>query len=153
MSANVTLVGRLAADPEERATGSGKTVTRFVVITSRRKFNRDTNGWEDADVTSWQCSAWDVLGERVARLRKGNAVVVSGAVSQRSWEDRDTGQKRYAMQVTASNVGLDLRWSEAVAGSSAAPAVESSEPALPAREQSVVDAFAAQEAFDNDIPF
>lgn len=142
MSAAVTLVGRLAIDPEPKATASGKSVTRFVVITSRRKFNKDTNSWEDVDVTSWQCSAWDILGERVGRLKKGDAVVVSGAVSQRSWDDSKTGEKRYAMQVTANNVGVDLRWYEMT-------------PSAPAsREDAIVASFEAEsEGFDSDIPF
>lgn len=142
MSAAVTLVGRLAIDPEPKATATGKTVTRFVVITSRRKFNKDQNQWEDTDVTSWQCSAWDILGERVGRLKKGDAVVVSGAVSQRSWDDAKTGEKRYAMQVTANNVGVDLRWYEMT-------------PQVPvSREDAIVASFEAEsEGFDSDIPF
>ena len=141
MSAAVTLVGRLAIDPEGKATAGGKSVTRFVVITSRRKFDKDTNEWTDTDVTSWNCSAWDILGERVARLKKGDAVVVSGSVSQRSWTDGETGKTRYAMQVTANNVGVDLRWYEMT-------------PKAVAREDAVVESFEREaQSFDTDIPF
>jgi single-strand DNA-binding protein len=152
VSAQITLVGRLAADPEQKATANGKTVTRFPVITSRRKMNQDTKEWEDTDVTSWQCTAWDILAERVGRLRKGMAVVVSGQVSSRSWEDKQTGEKRYAMQVTASDVGLNLRWQEPDGSRSAAPAVASfSEPDSAPLSAPVSEP--TQSAFDNDIPF
>jgi len=126
--------------------------------------NQDTKEWEDTDVTSWQCTAWDVLAERVGRLRKGTAVVVSGQVSSRSWEDKQTGEKRWAMQVTASDVGLNLRWQEPDGSRGSAPAVASfsapdSAPGSAPASASYATPFVApvsaptQTEFDNDVPF
>lgn len=112
MSASITLNGRLTADPELRFTPAGKAVASFTVATSRRKFDKTTNQWEDADTTFWNCSAWETLAEQVAEnLTKGTAVVVSGSAYQRNWETKD-GEKRSRIEVRVDHVGADLRWAK-----------------------------------------
>lgn len=111
MSASITLNGRLTADPELRFTPAGKAVVSFTVATSRRKLDKTTNQWEDADTTFWPCSAWETLAEQVAeKLTKGAAVVVSGQAYQRNWEK--DGQKRSRIEVRVDHVGADLRWAK-----------------------------------------
>ncbi len=107
MSAPITLTGRLTGDPEMRFTQSGTAITRFTVVTSRRKKVGDQ--WEDADTTFWTCTAWDQLGEQVMEhLRKGAAVVVSGQAFQSSWEK--DGVKHSRIEVRVESAGLNLRW-------------------------------------------
>src|SRR5690606_5123010 len=92
MSAQITLVGRLTADPELRFTPTGTAVARFTVATSRRR--KDGDQWVDADTTFWVCTAWEQLAEHIAEhLTKGAAVIVVGQAHQTSWESED-GQKR-----------------------------------------------------------
>lgn len=113
MSANITIIGNLAADPELKFTPSGKANCSFVVISSKSRKVGET--WESTDVTSWTCDAWEYLAENVANsLQKGDSVVVHGSVYQDSWEDKQTGQKRSKMKVRASNVGIDLKRAPAV---------------------------------------
>jgi len=108
MSAQITLVGRLTADPELRFTSTGTAVARFTVATSRRR--RDGDQWVDADTTFWVCTAWEQLAEHVAEhLTKGAAVIVVGQAHQTSWESED-GQKRSRVEVRAEAVGPNLRW-------------------------------------------
>jgi single-strand DNA-binding protein len=110
MSTDVTLRGRLTRDPELRFSASGKAVTKFAVVTSRRFKNQQTGEWEDRDTTFWDCVAFNELAENVANsLEKGTAVVVTGHASQEEWEAKD-GTKRKSMKVTAEDVAPSLRF-------------------------------------------
>lgn len=108
MSQSLTIIGNLADDPELRFTGTGKAVASFRVITSRSR--KDEAGqWQSEGTTGWFCQAWDRLAENVAEsLRKGDAVIVHGRAEWRSWENKD-GSKGGRLEVTAWNVGLDLK--------------------------------------------
>ncbi|GII87096.1 single-stranded DNA-binding protein [Sphaerisporangium siamense] len=107
MSAQITLAGRLASDPEMKFTQSGKAITRFTVVTSRRRKNGDQ--WEDADTTFWTCTAWDQLAEQIVEhLRKGAAVVVTGQAYQNNWEK--DGEKHSRIEVRVDSAGPNLRW-------------------------------------------
>jgi len=108
MSAQITLVGRLTADPELRFTSNGLAVVRFTVATSRRRKNGDQ--WVDADTTFWVCTAWDQLAEHVAEhLTKGAAVIVVGQAYQNSWTTED-GQQHTRIEVRCDAAGPNLRW-------------------------------------------
>lgn len=107
MSATITLVGRLAADPELRFTPSGKAVASFTVVTDRRKKNGDN--WESVDTTFWRCDVWDQQAEHVAEsLTKGTLVLVAGQVVQEDYETKE-GQKRSLMKVRVDHIGPSLK--------------------------------------------
>lgn len=109
MSQNMTIVGNLAADPELKFTPSGKAVVEFGVMTSRSRKNQQTGEWENEDVTRWTVKAWDRLAENITEtLQKGDGVVVVGTAAYRAWENKD-GSKGGRIEVTAWNVGLDLK--------------------------------------------
>lgn len=109
MSAQITLVGRLTADPELRFTPNGLAAARFTVATSRRRRNQ-AGEWEDTDVTFWPVVAWDQLAEHIAEtLTKGAAVIVVGQAHQNSWTT-DDGQKHTRIEVRCDAVGPNLRW-------------------------------------------
>lgn len=113
MSTPVTLRGRLTRDPEMKFSASGKQVTRFSVVTSRRFKNDKTGEWEDRDTTFWDCVAFGQLAENIAEsLLKGTAVVVTGSASSEDWEAKD-GTKRKSMKVVAEDVAPSLRWASA----------------------------------------
>jgi single-strand DNA-binding protein len=110
MSATVPIVGRLTADAELRYSASGTAVARFTVVSSRRTKNQNTQEWEDADVTYWDCVAFKQLAENcVESLAKGTEVVLVGRAKQESWEDRQTGQKRSKISVVVEHIGPSLR--------------------------------------------
>jgi len=110
MSTPVTLRGRLTRDPELRFSASGKPVTKFAVVTSRRVKDQQTSEWSDADTTFWDCVAFGELAQNVAdSIEKGTAVVVTGNASQEEWEAKD-GTKRKSMKVTAEDVAPSLRF-------------------------------------------
>jgi single-strand DNA-binding protein len=105
----VMIIGNLGADPEMRYTPSGQAVTQFTVAVNRNY--KDGNGdWQEE--TEWfRVVAWAALAERTAEyLRKGRKVYVEGRLATRSWDDKDTGQKRYRTEVNANDVQfLDSR--------------------------------------------
>lgn len=106
---SLTIIGNLSADPELKFVNSGKAVASFTVVSSKSKKNQ-AGEWESTDVTFWNIKAWDKLAENICdTLRKGMGVIVQGSAVQESWEDKNTGQQRFRIVVTAWNVGVDLK--------------------------------------------
>src|SRR5262249_35814583 len=91
----VILVGRLGKDPEIRSTPSGTTVAKFSLATDDRY--TDKNG-EKQERTEWHnITAWGKLAEICGQyLRKGKLIYIEGSIRTDSWDDKETGQKRYA---------------------------------------------------------
>lgn len=105
----ITIVGNLAQDPELKFTQSGKAVCKFTVVTSR-SVKDDAGNWESKDTTFWNISAWDKLAENIAEsLEKGDEAIVVGVAYTAEWEDKNTGEKRSRIEVTANSVGLGLK--------------------------------------------
>lgn len=93
------IMGRLARDPELRATGSGVSVCSFTVAVDR---DYSQNGERDADFID--CVAWRKAGEFVARnFTKGSMIVVSGRLQMRGWTDKE-GNKRRTAEIVADDV-------------------------------------------------
>ena len=103
----ITVVGRLTDDPVLRFVNSGGAVASFSVAHNSRKFNKQKNEWEDSEATFYRCSIWGHAGENVAEtLRKGSAVIVTGAYGSRSWEAN--GEKKTVQEMRVDTIGLDL---------------------------------------------
>ena len=96
---NVTIMGRLTADPELRKTGGGTSVTTFTLACDR---DFKTDGEKRADF--FEVVAWKHTAEFVSKyFAKGRMAVVSGRLQTRSWTDNN-GNKRKAVEVVADNV-------------------------------------------------
>lgn len=97
----VILVGRLGADPEVKAIGSGSTVARLNIATSET-WVKDGQRQER---TEWhRVTVWGKLAEICGKhLAKGRQVYVEGKLQTRQWEDQQ-GQKRYTTEIVASTV-------------------------------------------------
>lgn len=104
---NITLIGRIATEPEFKTLPSGTSAARFRVITNDRRKN--TFGeWEDHDTSGWNIIAWDRLAENIiGQLSKGEQIIVNGIIKETSWVDSD-GNKRYSFEVKAQHIGKDL---------------------------------------------
>lgn len=110
MSSNVTIVGNITRDPELKYTPSGQAVVKFGVAVNRR--TKKDGEWVDADPSFFDVVAWQGLAENIAEsLAKGNRVVVTGRLEQRSWEQ--DGNKRSAVEIVADEVAPSLRWATA----------------------------------------
>jgi single-strand DNA-binding protein len=97
----VTLVGNLGKDPELKRTAEGMSIAHLSIATNGFRKN---GGW--VEVTEWHnVVAWDKLAEQVAtRLKKGSKVYVEGRLQTRSWDDKESGQKRYITEIVASDL-------------------------------------------------
>lgn len=109
----LTIIGNLTADPELRFTQSGVAVASFTVASTPRKFNRQTNEWEDEDALFMRCSIWRDAAENVAEsLEKGSRVIAQGRLKQRSFTDRE-GQNRTSIELDVDEIGPSLKYATA----------------------------------------
>lgn len=109
----ITIVGNLTRDPELRTLNNGSTVANFTIASSERRFNRDTNQWEDGDTLFLNCSAWDTshapLASNIANsLAKGMTVIAQGRLTQRTYET-ENHEKRTVVELRVDQIGPSLR--------------------------------------------
>ncbi|HMT48562.1 single-stranded DNA-binding protein [Dietzia sp. UBA5065] len=109
----ITVVGNIVADPELRFTPSGAAVANFRIASTPRRFNSQTNQWEDGEGLFLTCNVWRQAAENVAEsLQKGMRVIVNGRLRQRSYETRE-GEKRTVYEVEVEEVGPSLKYATA----------------------------------------
>lgn len=97
------IVGALGADPDVRTTPSGQMVATLSIATSERFNNREG---ERQERTEWhRVQVWGKQAELAQRyLTKGRKVYIEGRIQTRSWDDQQTGQKRYSTEIVASQM-------------------------------------------------
>lgn len=109
MSSKVTVSGRLTRDPELRFTNGGKAVAQFSVVTAR-KYKNPSGQWEEADTSFWDITAFGDMAENICEtVSKGSPVIVTGAMRQETWQDKE-GKDRRAWRVLADDVAVSIRW-------------------------------------------
>lgn len=106
MSASpVTLVGNLTADPKLDYLASGVAKLSFSIACNH--YWQDQSGEKQEKVSYFNIVAWRNLAEDSGNvLSKGVRVVITGRLEQRSWDDKETGQKRSTVEVLADNIGV-----------------------------------------------
>ena len=93
----VILMGRLTADPELKTTQSGVAVTSFTLAVDRKGKTGEEKQCDFITIVAWRQTA-----EFISKyFKKGQAILVSGELQTRSWQDSN-GNKRYATEVVAS---------------------------------------------------
>lgn len=98
----VTLMGNLTRDVEMRTTPSGQSVANFSLAVSRSW--KGQNGQTQEQTSFINCVAWGKAGEIIAQyVKKGDALLVSGRLDQRSWDDKESGQKRSTIEVNVED--------------------------------------------------
>lgn len=101
----VILIGNLGKDPEVKYTPSGTAVAKFSIATNERY--KDKGGeWQDR--TEWHnIVAWQRLAEIVGEyVKKGSKLYIEGRLQTSSWDDKESGQKRYKTEVIANDLVL-----------------------------------------------
>jgi len=107
----ITVVGNITKEPELKFLGSGNAAVKFSIAVNKRKKGKDGE-YEDS-TSFFDVQAYGTLAENLANsVTKGNRIVVTGEIEQRSWEDKD-GNKRSTVEITASEAGPSLRWATA----------------------------------------
>jgi len=101
----VILVGNLGKDPEVKFTSTGTPVAKFTLATNERYKDKDGQ-WQDR--TEWHnIVAWQRLAEIVGEYtKKGSKVYIEGRLQTSSWDDKESGQKKYKTEIIASDLVL-----------------------------------------------
>lgn len=93
----VILAGHLTKDAELRYTSNSTAICKFgLAVGSRYK---DGETWKDGKTLFIDINIWGAIGEKAAKLKKGNPVTVKGRLELQQWES--DGQKRSKHSVTA----------------------------------------------------
>lgn len=147
----VFLLGNVGKDPEIRTTPGGMTVASFSLATAERAKDAQGN-W--ADKTEWHNL---VAFQRTAEIvrdyvKKGTQVFVEGKIQTRSWDDKESGQKKYRTEILINELSLLGGGSGRSEGSSSSGGYSSSRSsAAPISTPS--NDYADQGITDEDIPF
>jgi single-strand DNA-binding protein len=101
----VILIGNLGKDPEIKHTPQGKPVAQFSLATNER-FKDKEGQWQER--TEWHnIVLWDRLAEIAGEyLKKGGKVYIEGRIRTESWDDKQSGQKKYITKIIGSDVVL-----------------------------------------------
>jgi single-strand DNA-binding protein len=105
----VYLIGRLTHDPELRSTPSGQQVATVKLATSRVWNDQATR--QKREATEFHTVvAWGRLAEICSQyLKRGGLAMFEGRLQTRSWDDKQTGQKRYMTEIVAESMQLGPR--------------------------------------------
>lgn len=100
----VILVGNLGRDPEIRYSADGSAICNASVATTS-KYKK--NG-ENVEETEWHRIVFfnrlaEIAGEY---LKKGRSVYIEGRIKTRKWQDKETGQDRYATEIVADQMQM-----------------------------------------------
>lgn len=106
---SITITGNLTGDPELRYTPKGIPVATFTVAATER--TRDESGqWQDSGALFLRVNVWRDLAEHVAEsVVKGDRVIVTGALKQRSYEASD-GTNRTVYEIQGDEVAASMRF-------------------------------------------
>jgi single-strand DNA-binding protein len=101
----VILIGNLGKDPEVKYTPQGTPVAKLTLATNESYKDKDGQ-WQEK--TEWHnVVLWTRLAEIAGEyLKKGNKVYIEGRLQTRSWEDKQTNQKRYMTEVVGHTMVL-----------------------------------------------
>lgn len=104
----VFIIGRLTADPLLKTIPSGQSVCSFSLATNRTWTGKDGAKQEESQFHN--CVAWGKTAELITQyMKKGNELFVEGRIQTRSWDDKNTGSKRYATEIVVENMQFGAR--------------------------------------------
>ncbi len=149
----VTLLGNVGKDPEIRSTPSGVMVANLTLATSDNQ--KDAQGaWQER--TEWHNLVAFKRTAEIVRdyVKKGSKLYIEGKITNRSWDDKETGQKRYKTEILVNELVL-LSGRDEGSGGQSRPASSSNSAASfdqrpPAGQDDVAQ---SAEISDDDIPF
>jgi single-strand DNA-binding protein len=148
----VILVGNLTRDPELRYTPKGMAVAKIGLAVNRTW--RNEAGEQKEEVTFVDVDVWGRTAENVAQyMRKGSPILIEGRLRLDQWDDKQSGQKRSKLGVTAETVQFLSAGTrnDATGGAPGAPAARTPRPMATAPpSESDGEAPTMQ---DDDVPF
>ena len=150
----VILLGNVGKDPEIRSTQGGMQVAKFTLATTEGV--KDQSGkWNDK--TEWHSLVAFGRTAEIIRdyVKKGSQIYVEGKLSTSSWDDKESGQKKYRTEILVNDLqllggrgeGAGSGSSERTSGGYATNSYSRPAASAPAND------YADQGITDEDIPF
>jgi single-strand DNA-binding protein len=149
----VMLIGNLGKDPEVKYTPSGVPVAKFSIATNESY--KDKGGeWQER--TEWHSIvAFQRLAEIVGEyVKKGSKIYVEGRLQTSSWEDKQSGEKKYRTEIVAVSMVLLDRKGADVEGEGRSRSAAANTSGMDQRApQAAEDVPQDATITDEDIPF
>lgn len=96
---NISLIGRLTADPELKRTQNDKTYVRFSIAV-----DRPVKSGEERQADFINIVAWNQTAEFISKyFTKGQRIALTGSIRTGNYTDKD-GNKRNTVEIWANNV-------------------------------------------------
>jgi single-strand DNA-binding protein len=152
----ITLLGNVGKDPEIRSSASGIMVANLTLATSDR-FQDQQGNWQDR--TEWHTLVAFKRTAEIVRdyVKKGSKLYIEGKLQTRSWDDKESGAKRYRTEIIVNELILLSGREEGSGGGQGGysrPASSSSTASFDQRPPAGQDDIAqSAEISDDDIPF
>jgi single-strand DNA-binding protein len=154
----VILIGNLGKDPEIKYTPGGMPVARMTLATNERFKDKEGN-WQDR--TEWHNLVAFTRTAEIVRdyVKKGTKLYIEGKIQTRSWDDKESGAKRYRTEIIVNDLSLLSGRDEGGSGgysrsSSSSGASSGSSSGYDQRPPASQDDYAqSAEISDDDIPF
>ncbi|MBR0414899.1 MAG: single-stranded DNA-binding protein [Clostridia bacterium] len=146
---NISVMGRLTADPEVRQTPNGVSVCSFT-IANDKDFKRDGDAPNWIDCVAWRNNA-DFIGKY---FKKGSLIVVTGSLQTRQYQDKN-GNNRKATEVVVSQqyFAESKRAAEENHGGAYAPAQPAAQAAPVSYASADASDFTVTGDAEDDLPF
>jgi single-strand DNA-binding protein len=149
----VILLGNVGKDPEIRSTGGGTMVANFTLATSDR-FQDASGNWQDR--TEWHNLVAFKRTAEIVRdyVKKGTKLYIEGKIQTRSWDDKESGQKKYRTEIIVNDLSLLSGREEGGSSGGYSRSSSSSTASFDQRQSAASDEYAqSAEISDDDIPF
>jgi len=149
-------LGNVGKDPEIRSTPSGVMVASFSIATSDRQKDAQGN-WQDK--TEWHnLKAFNRTAEIVRDyVKKGAKLYIAGKITTNTWDDKESGQKRYRTEILVNELVLLTGREDGSGGGGQSRGAGSSGGSTASFDQrpqgSAEDFPQSAEISDDDIPF
>ncbi|MGD0445365.1 MAG: single-stranded DNA-binding protein [Edaphobacter sp.] len=99
------LLGHVGKDPEIRSAAGGMIVASFSLATADRQ-NDSQGNWQDKaewhNLVAFQRTA-EIVRDYV---KKGTQLFIEGKIQTRSWDDKESGQKKYRTEILVNELTL-----------------------------------------------
>ena len=106
MPNQIRIEGNLGKDSELRYTPNGRPVLVYSIAADQQSRKNYQGEWEQTGPTLWlDCELWGEEAERVhEKAVKGSRLITFGHLKCETWDDKNTGEKRFKNKVAVDAV-------------------------------------------------
>lgn len=99
------IVGRLTTNPETRALPNGQQVATFSLATN--SFYNDKEGQRQKQVEFHNIVFFGKIADIASQyLKKGSLALIEGRIQTKSWQDKESGIKKYKTEIVGNSLQL-----------------------------------------------